>query len=156
MEDCLTKATSVQGEIPTGIPPFYLDRGGIGVNKIRQQGAVDVDGAVHTTAGFFKEGEECLYPSTLEPLVRELTSNKLEKVSPSVSGNFPALGTDGTLVDSGIPARLPTAAEVGAAIEVGSNANGEYRLFPDGTLICTKTITFSAAINIPYGAIYFG
>ena len=114
VEDCLTKATSVQGEIPTGIPPFYLDRGGIGVNKIRQQGAVDVDGAVHTTAGFFKEGEECLYPSTLEPLVRELTSNKLEKVSPSISGNFPALGTDGTLVDSGIPARLPTAAEVGA------------------------------------------
>ncbi len=125
-QDLLTQATSAQVELTTGIPPLYLDRGGIGVNKIREQGAVDVQGTVHTTGGLFKGTEEALYPSTLGPLVQELTANKVEKVSPAVTGNFPKLTAEGALADSGIPARLPTAVEVGAV----SSAKPQW-IFPE-------------------------
>ena len=37
----------------------------------------------------------------------------------------------------------------------GSNANGEYTKFPDGTLICTKVVSLSSfAINTAFGALF--
>ena len=45
----------------------------------------------------------------------------------------------------------------GAVIERGSNANGEYVKFSDGTMICSilKTVT-DQAINSTYGSLYTG
>lgn len=42
----------------------------------------------------------------------------------------------------------------GAVIESGSNANGEYVRFADGTQICWKTLASSGPINNAWGAIY--
>ena len=41
-------------------------------------------------------------------------ANMIPKVSPTTAGNYPELTSNGTLTDSGIPARLPTPAEIGA------------------------------------------
>lgn len=47
-------------------------------------------------------------------------------------------------------AGLPT----GAVMERGSNANGEYVKFADGTLICTKQITAQGPISTAAGSIF--
>lgn len=53
----------------------------------------------------------------------------------------------GTVSQSG---GVPT----GAVIERGSNSNGEYVKFADGTMIATKSMTMSGAINVAAGALY--
>lgn len=42
----------------------------------------------------------------------------------------------------------------GAIIERGSNANGEYVKYADGTMICTRTFTRTGFINTTSGAIF--
>ncbi|TKT42567.1 hypothetical protein [Rhizobium sp. LC145] len=42
----------------------------------------------------------------------------------------------------------------GSIIERGSNANGEYVRFADGTQICTKSIANAGPINIPNGSAF--
>lgn len=37
-----------------------------------------------------------------------------------------------------------------------SNSNGEQIKFPDGTMICTKTVTYTTAINTQDGSMYYG
>lgn len=36
----------------------------------------------------------------------------------------------------------------------GSNSNGEYVKFPDGTMICTKTVSGTNAFTTPFGSWY--
>ncbi len=40
--------------------------------------------------------------------------------------------------------------------ESGSNANGSYIKFDDGTMICSISKTVTASINTAYGSIYYG
>lgn len=62
------------------------------------------------------------------------------------SGAYSKQNVLGTVSQSG-------GAPTGAVIERGSNANGEYIKFADGTMICTATIQFnSVAITNAYGA----
>lgn len=42
------------------------------------------------------------------------------------------------------------------AITTGSNANGTWIRFPDGTQICTKIITISMKIETAEGSMYYG
>lgn len=53
----------------------------------------------------------------------------------------------GTVVQS---AGVPT----GSIVERGSNADGEYVKFADGTLICTKRLTTTGAISTTYGSMF--
>lgn len=63
-----------------------------------------------------------------------------------------------TLDVNGKLVQMPTAEDVGAAITNGSNANGSYTLFPDGTLVCRMTVDVTvpagsgggAAVTFPY------
>jgi hypothetical protein len=58
------------------------------------------------------------------------------------------IGLVGTVSQS---SGLPT----GAVFEHGSNANGEYTRFADGTMVCTKRIQFLAQdITTPFGSLY--
>lgn len=41
-------------------------------------------------------------------------------------------------------------------VERGSNANGEYVRFSDGTQICTSVIPYTIAINTALGALFYG
>lgn len=43
----------------------------------------------------------------------------------------------------------------GGIIERGSNANGEYVKFADGTMICTGTVSGSVATSIASGSLYY-
>ena len=60
-----------------------------------------------------------------------------------VSGNAVIPGLVGTVSQSG---GVPT----GAIIERGSNANGEYVRFADGTQICTLTSSFTEAFSVTW------
>ena len=52
---------------------------------------------------------------------------------------------------------IPNTLSSGAVIERGSNANGEYVKFADGTLICKNILNGSEqAIQGPYGGIFVG
>lgn len=53
----------------------------------------------------------------------------------------------GTVSQSG---GVPT----GAVIERGSNANGEYVRFADGTQICTQTIAVSSGVQTAFGSLF--
>lgn len=44
--------------------------------------------------------------------------------------------------------------EKGYIVESGSNANGEYIKFSDGTMICIRTITETAACNQGWGSLF--
>ena len=48
-------------------------------------------------------------------------------------------------------AGIPT----GAVIERGTNGNGEYVKYADGTLICTFSRTRSVAVSSAYGALFY-
>ncbi|MBH3412866.1 phage tail protein [Pseudomonas putida] len=61
------------------------------------------------------------------------------------SAVMPILGAVGQA--SGVP--------TGAVIERGSNANGEYVRFADGTQICTRTISAQKTLGNAAGALYF-
>lgn len=52
--------------------------------------------------------------STAHTDIRDLLEQKIDRVSPVSSGNIPQLTTEGALIDSGIPARLPTPGEINA------------------------------------------
>lgn len=70
-----------------------------------------------------------------------------------------ALGSAGSLYsrDSILGTVSQTAGvPTGAIIERGSNANGEYVKFADGTMICSRKITFVGPINTLFGAVYNG
>jgi len=55
----------------------------------------------------------------------------------------------GTVSQSG---GIPT----GSIIEKGSNANGEYVKFADGTMICRLVRNESVAVTTAYGSLFFG
>lgn len=43
---------------------------------------------------------------------------------------------------------------LGSIIESGSNGNGNYIKYSDGTMICTKRVSITTTINIAYGSLY--
>ena len=49
---------------------------------------------------------------------------------------------------------IPNTLASGAIIERGSNTNGEYVKFADGTLICFKYDIITGNINVPVGAMF--
>jgi hypothetical protein len=81
------------------------------------------------------------------------TNNLSDVASAATSRTNLGLGTSaqrdllGTVSQSG---GTPT----GSIIERGSNANGEYVKFADGTLICTKRLTTTGAISTTYGSMF--
>lgn len=98
---------------------------------------------------------------TTENNIPELVSGDIEaptiftRAMRLIDGSLAAIQGDyyrpdnilGTVSQSG---GIPT----GAIIERGSNANGEYVKFADGTLICLMAKTVTADINIATGTIY--
>ena len=79
---------------------------------------------------------------TTGTLPNDRVSNSLPPNKAFRRGNI--LGT--VSQSSGVP--------TGAIIERGSNANGQYVRYADGTQICTKKIVTNVAIDIAWGAIY--
>ncbi|WP_176038778.1 hypothetical protein [Brucella tritici] len=75
------------------------------------------------------------------------------------NGNIPVMTGAGTVASRPIVGTVSQAGGVptGAIIERGSNANGEYVKYADGTLICTRSISYPA-INITSASngIFFG
>jgi hypothetical protein len=67
---------------------------------------------------------------------------------PDVSGEVFSQGNIlGTVSETG---GVPT----GAIIERGSNANGEFVKYADGTMICTKFFTGFGPVNLAYGSAF--
>lgn len=77
------------------------------------------------------------------PVAQAITGSSAGTFEEYEKGNI--LGT--VSQSSGVP--------TGAIIERGSNANGEYVKFADGTLICTAKFSSSVAVTTAYGAGFF-
>jgi hypothetical protein len=81
------------------------------------------------------------------------TNNLSDVASAATSRTNLGLGTSaqrdllGTVSQSG---GTPT----GSIIERGSNANGEYVKFADGTLVCTKSTSVTTAVSSTYGSLF--
>lgn len=71
-----------------------------------------------------------------------------------LTGNVTVTGTEGNVYHTG---KKPTLAEIGAeaAIVSGSNANGGYIKFADGTMVCYGTTSHTAQITTPYNSMYY-
>lgn len=67
-------------------------------------------------------------------------NNPTERVRVANDGKLTASGWVGTVASSGL----------GAVIEEGSNANGQYTKFAGGMMICRKAVTASAAIGTAF------
>ena len=71
------------------------------------------------------------------PNINKVTDNDMNEIKSVVNNNATEL------------TNLP-----GTIIESGSNANGNYVKFTDGTLICYKNVSITANINNEWGSLY--
>ena len=71
-----------------------------------------------------------------------------------LTGNVTVTGTGGNVYHTG---KKPTLAEIGAeaAIVSGSNANGGYLKFANGTMVCYGTASHTAQITTAYNSMYY-
>lgn len=93
---------------------------------------------------------------------------------PIVDGNFIVTGDGGTFIDYG-EERVPingtivvkneetesdtdvySCNYINGIIESGSNSNGNWTKFADGTMICTRTITVTIDCTNSWGSLYYG
>lgn len=181
--DALNTATSV-GIIDRGIPTMHLDKGGVGIGKIRATGALDVAGAIIT------EGSEVYHPGnkpTTEQLGAMPSSAKVELLDETRSYNLDDYWMPGqtilvrqSVAASGKVANCPsksagivhvegssilimqayietaggaiysryraiggsTTEWVGpSGIQSGSNSNGSWTKWPDGTMASYGVVT---------------
>ena len=73
--------------------------------------------------------------------------------TPTVDGNN--IAHQGILAyDNNTSSYIPNTLASGAIIERGSNANGEYIKYADGTLICFKYGITTGNINVPSGTMF--
>ncbi|MEZ1437657.1 pyocin knob domain-containing protein [Pseudomonas shirazica] len=72
-----------------------------------------------------------------------------------VSGVWSAWSDKLSRTDIVGPVSQSAGVPTGGIIERGSNANGEYVKFADGTMICTGTVSGSVATSIASGALYY-
>jgi hypothetical protein len=66
-------------------------------------------------------------------------------------------GTGATSMGAGAVGAVAQAAGVptGTIVESGSNANGRYTKWADGTMICTRTLAINQSISAVAGAIFY-
>ena len=66
--------------------------------------------------------------------------------------------TSASTAEAATPSAVKQAYDLAKAniIESGTNSNGDYTKFPGGTLICTKTVTWTGAIATASGNVYIG
>lgn len=98
----------------------------------------------------------------------ETAGNSYIGGSEFVTGNLTVTGTGGNVYTT---SKKPTLAEIGAAatahthtpaalgaeaaIVYGSNANGNYIKYADGTMVCYGTVNFTSNVTIALGAMYY-
>lgn len=82
-------------------------------------------------------------------------NNQWKEVKVKVGDNIP-VGAEMDYDGSTIPVGWEEIPQVYGIIDSGSNANGNYIKFADGTLICTKTATETFSSLSAWGALYDG
>lgn len=94
---------------------------------------------LRATAGVFAEGQQ-------KTADAQQAADNAQQTADNAYNKENILGT--VSQSGGVP--------TGAIIERGSNANGEYVRFADGTQICLKTIEATVHITLPVGSIFYG
>lgn len=125
-----TATINAQKAQPNGLAS--LDAAG----KLEQMPTYEDIGAVPTTRTVNEKALSSNISLTYSDVGAISTTEK------GAANGIATLDADGKLV------QMPTAEDVGAEITNGSNANGSYTLFPDGTLVCRMTVD----VTVPAGS----
>ena len=88
-----------------------------------------------------------------------INTNNLNKIEDGISANDTAIETIntniGNLSDLTTPTKGSLVGAINSIVESGSNDNGEYIKYSDGTMICTSTRSFSnVAVTTTWGTLY--
>ena len=156
--------TVTTGTYTTNSPVVVLDNG---LTYNLEFKVTDGFGGTATAAVFLDTGKPIMFVDKAHKSVGigkfPTNNNSLE-----VEGNLFITGTGGNAYHTG---KKPTPAEIGAAatshthtpaslgaepaIVSGSNANGGYIKFADGTMVCYGTTSHTAQITTPYNSMYY-
>lgn len=115
----------------------------------------DASGVANTPSGLISS-------TNVQSAINELDTEKAPLASPALTGTptingSRALSVNTTAYDNDLTAFIANTLASGAIIERGSNANGSYIKFADGTLICTYNATVTdQAITTAYGTLFTG
>jgi hypothetical protein len=130
---------------------IHIEQGAAGAVTVTGAAGVTINGVVAPSILLFAKG-------AVATLKRKGINNwTLVGSIGTASDQRAALGL-GTASVASILGAVSQSAGVptGAIIERGSNANGEYARFADGTQICTYKHTFTGAINTSFGSVFNG
>ena len=127
-----TNPSTATLSVSTVTVPMSWSKTGVGAGKVWEQGALDVGGDAF------------------------------------ISGNLTLTGTGGNVYTT---SKKPTPADIGAsatshthtpasigaesAIVYGSNANGNYIKYADGTMVCYGTVNFTSDVTIAFWGMYY-
>jgi hypothetical protein len=76
----------------------------------------------------------------------------------TTAAHLAALQTAGAYGKTNILGTVSQASGVptGAVVETGTNANGTYTRYADGTMVCTRSVSVTVALNAAFGALFWG
>lgn len=147
VSDKVGNSDVVQTAIGTEEVALSWGKTGIGVGKIWERGALDVVGKIYTTGDFNTSTTSHLMQTphgNIQFGPMNTTWAHIYTDRPNFYFNKP-LFVNGTAVSM-----------YGHTHDTyGSNANGYYRKFEDGTLICWATRTFSTTVALAWGSLFY-
>ena len=85
----------------------------------------------------------------------KVTDADMNEIKTSVNTLYDNVG-DITTLDTPTTTNVVAAINSSSIVESGSNSNGAYIKYGDGTMICYKTVTGSTNINSSWGSGYYG
>ncbi|NEX47748.1 DUF2793 domain-containing protein [Pseudotabrizicola algicola] len=113
---------------------------------------VSADGNTFTTALSVNPANGLLAGAAVTDTASDLTPGRLLKVGAGAGQLDPSLYRRGTVLG---PVSQSGGQPTGALIERGSNANGNYMRFADGTQICTRRVQLTGiSINVAMGSLF--
>lgn len=81
----------------------------------------------------------------------KVTDNDMNEIKSVVNNNANNIGDLSNLTT---PTTTNLVGAINSIVESGSNANGSYIKYADGTMICTKLVTATTRISTAFGSLY--
>lgn len=83
--------------------------------------------------------------------INKVNASDLNEIKEVVNANDDNMGLLSNLTT---PSKNNLVNAINSVVESGSNANGKYIKFADGTMICWKQVNVNVRIYVPFGSMY--
>lgn len=83
--------------------------------------------------------------------INKVTAGNMNEIKQVVNEQSTNIGTLNNLIT---PNKDNLVGAINSVVESGSNTNGNYVKYADGTMICTKKIVTQQQINVAFGGLY--